>query len=237
LPSSPWIRGAPQRGLASVIWLTSVRMAAVVLGRPGRVRVERWVQRRRSHWRCQRTTVSGCTTIKAVRHSGHALASRTQNSRSRVRSCGRLTERREPTAADAAPRSRARRLRVHYRAARAFEATRQARPACAILPSNRSENQLAGLAIKFWRPTAAVSGRRSLYNAIAPEWTTLQKLSLELSLPAAKTGPPEPTAANSLDLGSDSNARICGEKRRWPRGGSTISKPPPSASRPPHRER
>jgi hypothetical protein len=42
----------------------------------------------------------------------------------------------------------------HYRAARAFEATRQARPACVILPSNRCENQLAGLAIKFWRPAA-----------------------------------------------------------------------------------
>ena len=64
-------------------------MAAVVLGRPGRVRVERWVQRRLSHWRCQRTTVSGCTTIKAVRQSCHALASRTQNSRSLVRRCGR----------------------------------------------------------------------------------------------------------------------------------------------------
>src|SRR5207244_2269723 len=39
-------RQAPQRGFAWVIWSTSVRMAAVVLGRPGRVRVERWAQRR-----------------------------------------------------------------------------------------------------------------------------------------------------------------------------------------------
>jgi len=37
LPNSPWMRGAPQRGFVSVIWSTSVRMAAVVLGRPGRV--------------------------------------------------------------------------------------------------------------------------------------------------------------------------------------------------------
>src|SRR5439155_24094987 len=44
---------------------------------------------------------------------------------------------------------------VHYRAARALEAKRQAQPACAILSSNRSENQPAGLAIRFWRPTGA----------------------------------------------------------------------------------
>src|SRR5207244_2269724 len=46
----------------------------------------------RSHWRCQRTTVSGCTTIEAVRC--RALARRTQNSRSPVRRCGRGTLRR-----------------------------------------------------------------------------------------------------------------------------------------------
>jgi hypothetical protein len=60
----------------------------------------------------------------------------------------------EPTTADAAPRSRARRLGDHYRAARTFEAKRQALPACAILSSNRSENQPVGLAIRFWRATA-----------------------------------------------------------------------------------
>src|SRR5712691_5541373 len=41
----------------------------------------------------QRTTVSGCTTIKAVRQSRHALAIRIQNSRSRSRSGGRLAVR------------------------------------------------------------------------------------------------------------------------------------------------
>ena len=95
LPSSPWIRGAPQRGFALPILSTSVRMAAAVLGRPRRVCAECWVQRRRSHWRCQRTTVSGCTTIKAMRQSRQALASSTQNSRSLVRRCGRLTVRRK----------------------------------------------------------------------------------------------------------------------------------------------
>ena len=45
----------------------------------------------------------------------------------------------------------------------------------------------------------------------------LQNLSLKLSLPAPKTGPPEPRAANSLDRRSDWNVRICKEKRRWPK--------------------
>ena len=83
LHNSPWIRGAPHSGFAAAIVSTSVRMVASVLGRPGRVRVERRVHRRRSHWRCHRTTVSGCTKIKAVRHSRHALASRIQKRRSR----------------------------------------------------------------------------------------------------------------------------------------------------------
>jgi hypothetical protein len=34
LPNSPWIRGAPQSGFTVAIRLTSVRMAASVLGRP-----------------------------------------------------------------------------------------------------------------------------------------------------------------------------------------------------------
>jgi hypothetical protein len=42
-------------------------------------------------------------------------------------------------------------------------------------------------------------------------------LSLKLSLPAPKTGLPEPTAAKLLDRGSDCNAKIYGEKRRWPK--------------------
>ena len=68
-------------------------MAESVLGRPGRFGLERCVQRRRSHWRCHRSTVSGCTTIKAVRHSRHPLARRIQKSRSLRRSCGRFTVR------------------------------------------------------------------------------------------------------------------------------------------------
>jgi hypothetical protein len=43
LPNSPWIRGAPQSGFAAAIFITRVRMAAFVLGRPGRVRADRRV--------------------------------------------------------------------------------------------------------------------------------------------------------------------------------------------------
>src|SRR5439155_18469441 len=86
-------RSSPE-GIRVAHLVKGVRMAAAVLGRPGRVGVERWVQRRRSHWRCQRTTVSGCTTIKAVRQSRQALASSTQNSRSlaKVRTPGRAPQ-------------------------------------------------------------------------------------------------------------------------------------------------
>ena len=88
LDNSPWTRGAPHNGFAPAIWFTSERMAASVLGRPGRIRCERCAQRRRSQWRCQRRTVSGCTNSRAVRHFCHTLASRIQKSRSVGRSGG-----------------------------------------------------------------------------------------------------------------------------------------------------
>jgi hypothetical protein len=110
LPNSPWIRGAPRRGLAAAISRTSERMAASVLGRPGRVRLERWTQRRR-RWRCHWSTVSGCTISNAVRHSRHALVSRIQNSRSVGRSWSRAVgaASRRPTG-DEEPGSQGQRL-------------------------------------------------------------------------------------------------------------------------------
>ena len=85
LRNSPWIRGAPHSRLAAAIFSTSVRMAASVLGRPGRIRFDRCVHRRRNHWRCQRSTVSGRTTIKAVRPAATLWRARSK----RVdRSCG-----------------------------------------------------------------------------------------------------------------------------------------------------
>ena len=42
-------------------------------------------------------------------------------------------------------------------------------------------------------------------------------MSLKLSLSAPKIGLLEPTAAKSVDRGSSCGARICEERRRWPK--------------------
>ena len=68
-------------------------MVAAVLGRPGRVDLERHVHRRRSHWRCHRNTVSGRTMSTALRHSRQTRARRIQKSRSLVRSRERFAVR------------------------------------------------------------------------------------------------------------------------------------------------
>lgn len=90
LPNSPWIRRAPQSGFAAAIWLTNLRMAVPVRGRPARLCAERRVHRRRSHSRCHRTTVPGWTSTSGLRQCCHDLANTIQNSRSHVRRCGRL---------------------------------------------------------------------------------------------------------------------------------------------------
>ena len=58
--SSPWIRGAPQRGLASAMVRMSVRTSVGVVGRPRRRRLFQ-VHHRRTPRRCQAMTVSGFT--------------------------------------------------------------------------------------------------------------------------------------------------------------------------------
>jgi len=59
-------------------------------------------------------------------------------------------------------------------------------------------------------------------------------MSPRLSLWRAKTVPPQPMPAKSSDRRSDRKRRICEENRGWSRGGFPFSKPPPSATRPPH---
>ncbi len=89
LSSSPWIRGAPQSGLASAIfrirWLTS----GLTPGRPARLCLEIQVQKRRSPCRCQLRTVSGRTNKKAFRQLGQIRDSQAKNNRSAARSRGR----------------------------------------------------------------------------------------------------------------------------------------------------
>ena len=93
LRNSPWIRGAPHSGFADAILSMSARIAATVLGRPDCFCRDRSVQRRRSHWRCQRTTVSACTMSKAPRQPRQALANTIQKNRSHDRRRGRLVVR------------------------------------------------------------------------------------------------------------------------------------------------
>src|SRR5207237_6345771 len=60
-------------------------------------------------------------------------------------------------------------------------------------------------------------------------------LSPRLSLRRTKTPSQEPTVAKSSDWRCSEEGRIYEENRRWARGEFPFSKPPPSASRPPHR--
>src|SRR6266850_900915 len=82
LRSSPWILGAPHRGLAAVIRLTRALIAASTGGWPAGGRPESVAQCRRKRRRCQRSTVAGATMTRACLQAGHTLDSQTQRSRS-----------------------------------------------------------------------------------------------------------------------------------------------------------
>src|SRR5262252_1822919 len=86
--SSPWIRGAPQSGLARLIRQISSRSSVLIAGRPRRRRLFH-SQKRLNPWRCQPTTVSGRTTCSECRQLVHSLDSRTQKIRSVCVSFGR----------------------------------------------------------------------------------------------------------------------------------------------------
>ena len=88
--NSPWIRGAPHNGFAVAISRTRARISRVTGGRPFARGVERRVHRRRSHVRCQPTTVSGRTSTSAVRQFVQMRRKAIQNSRSRACKRGRL---------------------------------------------------------------------------------------------------------------------------------------------------
>src|SRR3989454_5091397 len=59
--SSPWILGAPQRGLAAVIRVTRAAISGLTGGRPRVGRPESLVQCSRNRRRCHRRIVSGVT--------------------------------------------------------------------------------------------------------------------------------------------------------------------------------
>ena len=88
--SSPWIRGARQSGFAVAMSRMRRRISAATGGlpRPTVFRCEIRAQNLRKRSRCHRTTVSGCTTNRAVLHRRQTLDSVHQNRRSKAVSLG-----------------------------------------------------------------------------------------------------------------------------------------------------
>src|SRR5215467_14390066 len=82
LSSSPWIRGAPQRGFSRHILRIRSRTSHEMRGRPGRPRRTFRVQKRRNAARCQATTVSGLTMASVERQSHQRRERQIQNRRS-----------------------------------------------------------------------------------------------------------------------------------------------------------
>src|SRR5215467_2315092 len=67
LSSSPWMWGAPHRGLSRLICRIKSRTSRGTAGRPGLPRRTFQVQNRRKPWRCHAMTVSGRTMASAAR--------------------------------------------------------------------------------------------------------------------------------------------------------------------------
>jgi hypothetical protein len=67
LSSSPWMWGAPHRGLSRLICQIKSRTSRGTGGQPGLPRRTFQVQNRRKPWRCHAMTVSGRTMAKAAR--------------------------------------------------------------------------------------------------------------------------------------------------------------------------
>src|SRR6516165_8612322 len=81
LRSSPWILGAPHKGLAMLISLISRRISNGTVGRPQRLRdFQRQYDLKPA--RCQRMTVSGFTIVNALMASGTKRYSPTKIRRS-----------------------------------------------------------------------------------------------------------------------------------------------------------
>lgn len=88
--SSPWIRGAPQSGLASAMVRTSLRISALTRGRPTPFACDNLHQYRLNRLRCHEITVSGRTMTRTDFQSRQIARSPIQKSRSHRRSLGRF---------------------------------------------------------------------------------------------------------------------------------------------------
>src|SRR5712692_4572380 len=90
LRSSPWIRGAPQSGLACAIFWIRPLSSEPIGGRPGPRGLDFQVQKARNPWRCQRITVSGRTKCRTSRQRDQRRERWTQKSWSNLPNRGRL---------------------------------------------------------------------------------------------------------------------------------------------------
>ena len=91
--NSPWIRGAPHRGLAVAIRTTSAAIWTLTGRRPTGWGRESLVQCARKRRRRHRTTVSGATITSVFLQPVHTPDRTTQNRRSVRRSFGRYAAR------------------------------------------------------------------------------------------------------------------------------------------------
>src|SRR6266446_1168930 len=89
--SSPWILGAPHKGLAAAIRVTRAVISGLIGGRPRVGRPESLVQCSRKRRFCHRRTVLGDTMTRACLQPAHTLDSATQKSRSLLCTFGRVT--------------------------------------------------------------------------------------------------------------------------------------------------
>ena len=88
--SSPWMRGAPQVGFSATIWKINSRISfSVGLRATGPRTREISLQYMRKPARCQRTTVSGVTTMIDCFHCDHSRLIATQKSLSNRLRAGR----------------------------------------------------------------------------------------------------------------------------------------------------
>ena len=94
LSNSPWILGAPQALLAVAIWRMSCLTSAETSRSAGRRAQDLQRQKRRKPARCQRTTVSGFTTMRASAQRDQTWESSSQKARPVGRSRGRGADQR-----------------------------------------------------------------------------------------------------------------------------------------------
>src|SRR5215475_12855404 len=92
LSSSPWMWGAPHRGLLRLICPINSRTSRGTAGRPGLPRRTFQVQNRRKPWRCHAITVSGRTMAIAARQFGQTRDKTTHKLRSAGVKRGRGTD-------------------------------------------------------------------------------------------------------------------------------------------------